>query len=162
VAAAVFHAHGLSVTSIAQASTTLEPLVGHLAQLLFGIALLLAGVGSSITASMAEANVIAGLLGRPEDPQSWFYRVSLFATALPALVVVATQADSFRVLILSQVVLSIQLPFTILPLLLLTGDRRLMGEHASGPRERVIAWSAGLIVVGLNLVLLYHVVRGGH
>ena len=149
------------MTSIEQASATLEPLVGHLARLLFGVALLLAGVGSSITASMAETNVIAGFLGRPEDPQSWFYRVSLFITAVPALVVVATQTDSFRVLILSQVVLSIQLPFTIVPLLLLTGDRRLMGEHASGPRERTIAWTAGAVVIGLNVLLLSYVLKGG-
>ena len=89
VAAAVFYQHGVSITSIEQASATLEPLVGNLARLLFGIALLLAGVGSSVTSSMAEANVIAGLLGRAEDPPSRFYRVSLFVTALPALVVVA-------------------------------------------------------------------------
>ena len=161
VAAAVFHAHGLTVTSIEQASATLAPLVGNLARLLFGIALLLAGVSSSITASMAEANVIAGLLGRPEDPQTWFYRLSLFVTAVPALAVVATQTDSFRVLVLSQVVLSIQLPFTIVPLLILTSDRRLMGSHASGPRERIVAWGAGAIVIALNVLLLYYVVRGG-
>jgi manganese transport protein len=64
------------------------------------------------------------------------------------------------VLILSQVVLSIQLPLTILPLIVVTGDRRLMGDLASGATERVLASAAGLLVVGLNFFLLYTVIGG--
>lgn len=161
VAAAVFYRHGVKVESIEQASATLEPLAGPLARLLFGIALLLAGLGSSITSSMAEANVLTGYLGRPEDPRSRFYRMGLFVLALPALGVILAHFDSYTVLLLSQVVLSIQLPLTILPLIVVTGDRRLMGDLASGPTERVLAIAAGLLVVGLNMLLLYTVI-GGH
>ena len=70
VAAAVFFTAGVEVTSIEQASQTLEPLVGSLAQLVFGIALLAAGLSSSVTASLAEANIVTGYLGRPEDPRT--------------------------------------------------------------------------------------------
>ncbi len=161
VAAAVFYRHGVKVESIEQASATLEPLAGPLARLLFGVALLLAGLGSSITSSMAEANVLTGYLGRSEDPRSRFYRMGLFVLAIPALGVILARFDSYTVLVLSQVVLSIQLPLTILPLIVVTGDRRLMGDLASGPTERVLAVAAGLLVVGLNMLLLYTVI-GGH
>lgn len=161
VAAAVFLRHGVKVNGIEQASATLEPLAGPLARLLFGVALLLAGLGSSITSSMAEANVLTGYLGRSEDPRSRFYRVGLFVLALPALGVILARFDSYAVLLLSQVVLSIQLPLTILPLIVVTGDRRLMGDLVSGPIERVAAGAAGLLVVGLNMLLLYTVI-GGH
>ena len=161
VAAAVFFRNGVEVTSIEQASATLEPLVGHLARFVFALALLCAGVGSSLTSSMAEANVLTAYLGRPEDPRSFFYRASLVLTALPALVIVALQSDSYNVLILSQVALSIQLPFTIAPLLLLVGDRRVMGEYASGIVERTLAILAGLFVVVLNAFLLVQTIGGG-
>ncbi len=159
VAAAVFNRHAIDVTSIEQASATLEPLVGALARGLFGVALLLAGLGSSITSSMAEANVLTGYLGRPEDPRSTFYRIGLFVLALPAFLVIVAGFDSYKVLLLSQVLLSIQLPLTILPLLLLTGDRRVMGDLVSGRVERSLGAVAGVVVVALNVVLLFTVFR---
>jgi manganese transport protein len=160
VAAAVFYRNGVIVDSIEQAAVTLKPLAGSLARLLFGIALLLAGLGSSITSSMAEANVLTGYLGRSEDPRSRFYRMSLFVLALPALGVIMAGLQPYTVLILSQVVLSIQLPLTILPLIVVTGDRRLMGDLASSATEWVLASAAGLLVVGLNFFLLYTVIGG--
>ena len=75
VAAAVFFTAGVEVTSIEQASQTLEPLVGAAAQLIFGIALLAAGLASSVTASLAEANIVTGYLGRPEDPRTRTYKL---------------------------------------------------------------------------------------
>jgi len=160
VAAAVFYRNGVTVDSIEQAAVTLEPLAGSLARLLFGIALLLAGLGSSNTSSMAEANVLTGYLGRSEDPRSRLYRMSLFVLALPALGVIMAGLNSYTVLLLSQVVLSIQLPLTILPLIVVTGDRRLMGDLASSATERFLASAAGLLVVGLNFFLLYTVIGG--
>jgi len=160
VAAAVFYRNGVVVDGIEQASATLEPLAGSLARLLFGIALLLAGLGSSITSSMAEANVLTGYLGRSENPRTRFYRMSLFVLALPALGVVLGGLDSYRVLVLSQVVLSVQLPLTILPLIVVAEDRRLMGDLAGGRIEKVLAVAAGLVVVGLNMLLLYTVIGG--
>jgi manganese transport protein len=160
VAAAVFFRHGIAVTSLDQASATLQPLAGNLARLLFGIGLLLAGLGSSFTSAMAEVNVLTAYLGRPEDPRTNFYRIGLFVLALPALAVIASGIDSFKVLLFSQVALSIQLPLTILPLILLVSDRRVMGVFASGRVERTLAIVAGVVVTVLNLVFFYNLAGG--
>jgi manganese transport protein len=160
VAAAVFFRHGVTVNNLDQASATLEPLAGSLARLVFGIGLLLAGLGSSFTSAMAEVNVLTAYLGRPEDPRTRLYRIGLFVLALPALAVIASGADSFKVLIFSQVALSIQLPLTILPLVLLVSDRRVMGAFASGRVERTLAIAAGVIVTALNVLFLYNLGGG--
>ena len=122
VAAAVFSRHHVVVDSIEQASATLKPLAGPLAGFLFAVALVFAGVGSSVTSSMAEVNVITGFLGKPEDPRTLLYRISVFVTAIPSFMVILMGMDTFRILVFSQVVLSIQLPFTLV--LLLIGPRR--------------------------------------
>ena len=122
VAAAVFSRHHVVVDSIEQASATLKPLAGPLAGFLFAVALVFAGVGSSVTSSMAEVNVITGFLGKPEDPRTLLYRISVFVTAIPSFMVILMGMDTFRILVFSQVVLSIQLPFTLV--LLPIGPRR--------------------------------------
>ncbi len=143
VAAAVFYSHGITVTSIQQASATLRPLVGPLSQLIFGLALLVAGLSSSITSSLATANVITGYLGRPEDPHSRLYRFGMVAMAAPAVVLIMVGLNAYRALILSQVVLSLQLPLTIIPLLLLTRSARVDGRHALRPPDHGVGLAAG-------------------
>ncbi len=160
VAAAVFFRNGITVSSLDQASSTLEPLAGSAARLLFGIGLLLAGLGSSFTSAMAEVNVLTAYLGRPENPRTTFYRISLFVLALPALVVIASGIDSFKILIFSQVALSIQLPLTLFPLVLLVSDRRIMGVFASRGIERILAWAGAVVVTVLNLLLIYSLAGG--
>ena len=160
VAAAVFFRHGVTVNSLTQASATLEPLAGSLARLLFGIGLLFAGLGSSFTSAMAEVNVLTAFLGRPEDPRSKLYRIGLFVLAIPALAVVAAGLDPLRVLIYSQVALTIQLPLTILPLLLLVFSKKVMGDFRSGRAERVLAIVATLVLSVLNTLFLYTLAGG--
>lgn len=162
VAAAVFAGHQVAVSSITQASETLRPLAGDLACLLFAVALVFAGVGSKVTSSMAEVNVITGFLGRPEDPRSLLYRVSVLVTAIPSFVIILLAMDTYRILIFSQVVLSIQLPFTLVPLVILCRDRTLMGSFVSGRREFVAAVLISTVVIALNIYLLYSTMtRGG-
>ena len=160
VAAAVFFRHGAAISSLDQASATLEPLAGSLARLLFGVGLLLAGLGSSFTSAMAEVNVLTAYLGRPEDPRTRLYRVGLFVLALPALAVIVSGFDSYKVLIFSQVALSVQLPLTILPLVILVSDRRVMGAFASGRIERTLAIAAGVLVTAMNVLFLYNLAGG--
>ena len=160
VAAAVFFRHGISITTLEQASKTLEPLVGSAARLLFGVGLLLAGLGSSFTSAMAEVNVLTAYLGRPEDPRTTFYRVGLVVLALPALAVIAVARDPYHILIFSQVALSIQLPFTLVPLLLLVSDRRLMGVFTSRGVERALGIVGAAVVMVLNLLLIYNLAGG--
>jgi len=168
VAAAVFFRSGVVVSGIAQASETLRPLAGHLAgpfgghlaQLLFGVALLFAGLGSSITSSLAEANVLTGFLGRPEDPHSRVYRIGLVVTSIPAMLVILMGLDSYKVLLFSQVALSMQLPFTIVPLVILTRSRRVMGDFRSGTAEFLLALVVSAVVLVLNGLLLFQTFGG--
>lgn len=160
VAAAVFFRNGIVVTSIEQASATLRPLAGNAASLLFGVALLLSGVGSSITSSLSEANVLTGFLGKPEDTHSRFYRIGLVVTSIPAVIIIAMHIDSFRVLILSQVVLSLQLPFTVIPLMLIARSRRIMGDYASKGMEWALVIAVAIVVIGLNALLIYRTFGG--
>jgi manganese transport protein len=162
VAAAVFSKNNMVITSIEQASATLRPLAGPLAGLLFAVALVFAGVGSSITSSMAEANVITGFLGKPEDPRTLLYRISVFVTAIPSFVIILLGMDTFKILILSQVVLSIQLPFTLIPLLILCRSRKVMGGFRSGTGEFVAAVIISAIVIALNIYLIYSTLTGGN
>jgi len=160
VAAAVFSGNGVMVDSIEQASATLKPLAGPLAGLLFAIALVFAGIGSSVTSSMAEVNVITGFLGKPEDPKTFLYRISVFITAIPSLLIILFAMDTFKILIFSQVVLSIQLPFTLIPLLLLCKNIKVMGKFRSGKTEFTAATIISIIVIALNIYLLYSTVMG--
>lgn len=160
VAAAVFSRNQVVVDSIEQAAATLTPLAGPLAGLLFAIALVFAGVGSSVTSSMAEVNVITGFLGKPEDPRTLLYKMSVFVTAIPSFLIILMSMDTFRILIFSQVVLSIQLPFTLIPLVILCRDRKLMGRFSSGRLEFSAALIISAIVIVLNLYLLYSTITG--
>jgi len=161
VAAAVFFTAGVKVTSIEQASQTLQPLVGSAAQLIFGIALLAAGLSSSVTASLAEANIVTGYLGRPEDPRTRTYKLGLVVLTLPAMIIIAVGVNAYQALIVSQVVLSLQLPFTIIPLLWLMRSRTVMGRDRSGTISTAVGVLVAALIIGLNAFLLYTTFWGG-
>jgi manganese transport protein len=161
VAAAVFFKHHILVDDLLQASETLRPLAGPLAQLLFAIALLFAGISSSTTSSMAEANVITGYFGKNEDPKSTFYRLSLIITSIPAFFIILFSKNFYHLLILSQVVLSIQLPFTIIPLILLSTNSKLMGKFKLNKRQLVVSTTIAVVIIGLNVFLLIQTFWGG-
>ncbi len=161
VAATVFFKNNVLVDSIEQASATLKPLAGSLAGLLFAIALVFAGVGSSITSSMAEVNVITGFLGKPEDPRTLLYKLSVFITAIPSFLIIIFSMDTFRILVFSQVVLSIQLPFTLVPLIMLCRSKKLMKNFRSSHKEFIAAFIISAVVISLNLYLLYSLIVEG-
>ena len=162
VAASVFFRNHIPVTTIEQASVTLKPLAGQFAGILFAIALVFSGISSSITVSMAEANIITGFLGKPEDPRTILYRLALFVTAIPAVLIILFNVDTFRVLILSQVILSIQLPFTLIPLLILCRNSQVMGSFKSRKLEFAAASVISTIVIGLNIYFFYTTLTGGN
>ncbi len=161
VAAAVFYDAGITVDSIAQASQTLEPLAGPAARLIFGVALLAAGLSSSVTASLAEANIVTGFLGRPEDPRTRTYKLGLVVLTLPAMVVIVVGVNAYQALIASQVILSLQLPFTVVPLLWLMRSRAVMGGERTGPLTTATGVVVAALIVGLNAFLLYTIFGGG-
>jgi manganese transport protein len=161
VAAAVFARHNVVVDSIESASATLLPLAGPLAGLLFAIALLFSGVGSSVTSSMAEVNVITGFLGKKEDPRTLLYKISVFITAIPSFFIIVASLDTYQILIFSQVVLSIQLPFTLIPLIILCRKKSLMGMFRSKLPELVLALVISAVIIALNIYLLYSTIGQG-
>jgi len=154
VAAAVFFRNNVMVEDVVQAAETLRPLAGNLAELLFAVALICAGVSSSITACLAGGTVFTGFLGKEMDQQKKWFRGGVLITAVPAIVMILFLTNVYMTLIWSQVVLSLQLPLTIIPLILLTRSRRVMGEYANGRFENMLLYLCGGIVITLNALLL--------
>ncbi len=149
-----FRAHQ-GVSEIQQAYLLLTPLMGTvIAAKLFGVALLASGQSSTLTGTMAGQIVMEGFLNIRVRP--WLRRLVTRALAIiPAFIVIwmAGSHGTFQLLLLSQVVLSLQLPFAIIPLLQFTNDPRRMGEFASGRTIRAVGWITALVVLGLNMWL---------
>jgi len=160
VAAAVFHRHGIHVSELPQAAETLRPLAGPLASLLFGIGLLFAGVSSSVTAGIAGGTVLSGYLGRHTGFDSRSFKWGVALTLVAACAVVLLVRDVFKALIISQVCLSVQLPFTMLPLFLLTSSRNVMGRYANGRFENLALALTGLPILVLNGLLAWWLIAG--
>lgn len=154
VAAATFFSAGVAVSELPQAAALLSPLVGPGAALVFAFALLCAGVASSITAGIAGGSIFAGLFGEPYDIRDKHSRLGVGLVLGCALVIILLINDSLQGLVLSQVVLSLQLPFTIYLLVRLTSDPQVMGAHANRPATRWLLVFFGAIVAFLNLYLL--------
>ncbi len=154
VAASVFHANNITVTELPQAEATLRPLLGNGAAMVFAIALVLAGFSSSITAAMAGGSIFAGIFTEPFDLNDSHSRIGVIITMAGALLAVFLLSDPFRGIIWSQIVLSIQLPWTIFALVSLTSSGNVMGKFANRRSEKVLLWSTAGIVSFLNVMLL--------
>jgi len=154
VAAAVFFRNNVLVNDIAQAAQTLKPLAGNLAELLFAAALICAGLSSSITACLAGGIVFTGFLGKEIDPQKSWFRLGVFLTSIPAILFITTLSNTYMALIWSQVALSIQLPLTIIPLIVLTRSGKVMGAYANGRFENLLMYLCAAVVIVLNMLLL--------
>lgn len=155
MSAAVFFANGIQVESIQDAHRTLEPLLGSLSSYAFAIALLAAGLSSSTTGTMAGQIVLEGFLNIKMS--LWLRR---FITMVPALIVIALGLNEIDVLVLSQVVLSMQLPFSIIPLIMFTMRKEIMGELRNGRVTNILAIASATLVIGLNMLLLYQFFGG--
>jgi manganese transport protein len=155
LAGAVFFVHHQDVTEISQAYLLLAPLLTTVvASKLFGIALFCSGQSSTLTGTMAGQIVMEGFLNIRIQP--WLRRlVTRLLAIVPAFTVIWLNGNggTLKLLILSQVVLNLQLPFAIVPLLHFTNDSQRMGIFASGRLLRLGGWATALIVVGLNVWL---------
>jgi len=163
VAAAVFHAHGKQVAEIDEAYNLLSPLLGvGIASVLFAVALLASGLNSTVTATLAGQIVMEGFLDIRLP--HWARRLITRALAIvPVVVVTALYGESgtSKLLILSQVVLSMQLPFAVIPLVMFTADRRKMGRFTISRSVAILAWIVAAVIVVLNVKLLIDTVAGG-
>ena len=155
MAAAVFFERGVKVTQIEQAHVMLAPLLGtSLASTLFAFALLLSGQSSTLTGTLAGQIVMEGFVSIRLRP--WLRRlITRLVAIVPAVVMIMLTGEgaTYPLLILSQVVLSLQLPFAVLPLIQFTSDRARMGDFTNKLWVRVLAWAAAAIIVSLNLRL---------
>ena len=157
MAAATFHRGGLTqVASLQDAHRTLEPLLGRAAGWIFAVSLLTAGLSSSTVGTTAGQVIMQGFLER--HIPVWVRRL---VTVAPSLAVIAAGLDPTRTLVLSQVVLSFGLPFAIVPLVLFTSRRRLMGAMVNRRLTTAAASAVALLIISLNAYLLVQVFRGG-
>jgi manganese transport protein len=157
LAAAVFHAHGRTdVAEIEQAYELLAPMLGvGLAATLFAVALLASGINSTVTATLAGQIVMEGFLRLRIAP--WARRLLTRGIAIVPVVAVTAlygEAGTAKLLVLSQVLLSMQLPFAVIPLVRFVADRRKMGALVAPPWLVRTAWAIAAVIVALNVKLL--------
>jgi manganese transport protein len=153
VAAAVFHRSGhFEVAAIEDAYRLLSPLVGAAgASTLFAIALLASGQNSSITGTLAGQVVMEGFIHLRVTP--WLRRLITRSIAIvPTIVVVALRGEhgTEKLLLISQVILSLQLSFAVIPLVMFTSDRTKMGEFVNAPWVKALSWAVAVLIAGLN------------
>jgi len=160
MAAAVFHARGIIVSELPQVTVTLRPMFGNFSSVVFALGLLFAGLSSSIVAAMAGGSIFAGIYEEPFDMRDNHSRAGIGITLIGALLIIFFLHDPFKGILWSQIALSLQLPFTIIPLILLTSSKKVMGGYANRPYGATVLWIVGLVVIVLNIALLVDMARG--
>ena len=156
VASAAFFSRGIVVTELQQAHNLLSPLLGTtLAGIAFALALLCAGQASTLTGTLAGQIVMEGFLHFKIRPFLRRFVTRMLAVIPAALTIFYTgDAGTYKLLILSQVILSLQLPFAVIPLIHFTSDKQTMGEFANKTWLQIIAWLVASIILVLNVKLV--------
>lgn len=160
MASATFFSHGLtSVASIDVAYRTLQPLLGNAASVIFAVSLLASGLSSSTVGTMAGQVMMQGFLRR--QIPVWLRRL---VTMLPALIVIALNVDPTSTLIISQVVLSFGIPSALIPLVMFTRRKDLMGDLVNRRLTTLVTWAVAGLIVALNVYLLFQLFQSvaGH
>jgi manganese transport protein len=160
LAASAFHTAGTQVSELEQAQNLLSPLVGNAAALVFALALLFAGVASSVTAGMAGGAIFAGVFKEPYNIHDIHTRVGVALTLGLAYLVILAIPDPFQGLIYSQIALSIQLPVTIVLQLYLTSSTKVMGKWANKKSTVAVLGGIAAVVIALNVMLLIDMLGG--
>ena len=155
LAASTFFAQGVQVEELQQAKSLLDPLLGNQAGTIFALALLMAGLSSTVTSGMAAGSIFAGMFGEPYHIKDIHSRVGVLLSLGVALLVIFFISDPFQGLIISQMVLSVQLPFTVFLQVGLTSSRRVMGEYANSRWSTFVLYTIAAVVSVLNLMLLF-------
>ncbi len=158
LAAATFFREGTAVNELQDASTLLQPLLGKSAAVVFAIALLFAGIASTITSGMAAGSIFAGIYREPYDIKDSHSRWGILISLLAALALIMLIRNPFMGLLYSQMALSIQLPVTIFLQVRLTSSGRVMGKYRNRPSTKWLLYTLGGIVSALNVALLWSMV----
>ncbi len=153
LAASVFFSAGVEATDLSQARDLLVPLLGNSAGLVFAIALLFAGVSSTITSGMAAGSIFAGIFHEPYDIKDKHSRLGVAISLLGACIAIFFISDPFSGLLISQMILGIQLPVTIFLQAHLTSSKKVMGKYRNSKGTSVALLAVGAIVAILNALL---------
>jgi manganese transport protein len=153
LAAATFFRSNTEVSKLEQAKQLLAPLLGNHAAIVFAIALLFAGIASTITSGMAAGSIFSGIFKEPYDIKDNHSRLGVGISLIIAFGIIFLISNPFQGLILSQMILSIQLPFTIFLQVYLTSSEKVMGKYKNSAVTKVILFSLGILVSVLNIAL---------
>lgn len=154
LAASTFFAQSIHVEELQQAQSMLTPLLGNGAGVVFAIALLFAGISSSVTSGMAGGTIFAGIYGEPFDIKDKHSKWGTCISLIFGLLIIMFINNPFEGLIYSQMILSVQLPITIFTQIYLTSNKELMGKHANGKGLNLLLLLIGGIVTYLNIRLI--------
>jgi manganese transport protein len=154
MAAAIFFKNSLKVDELQQADRLLDPLLGKSATVIFAAALLFSGIASSITSGMAGGSIVSGMYKEPYDVKDNHSRIGIILSLAGALILIFFISNPLKSLILSQVFLSIQLPFTMAMQIYLTSSKKVMGKYVNTPFLVGVLLIIGAIVTFLNIKLL--------
>ena len=155
LAAATFFKSGTPVEELQQAKSLLTPLLGNSAGIIFALALLMAGISSTITSGMAAGSIFAGIFGESYHIKDIHSRVGVLLSLGIALLIIFFIENPFYGLIVSQMILSIQLPFTVFLQVGLTSSKRVMGKYANSRWSTVLLYIIAIVVSVLNIMLLF-------
>ena len=153
LAAATFFVSRTPVSELQQADSLLRPLLGSHATVVFAVALLLAGIASTITSGMAAGTIFAGMFREPYDRKDPHSRFGVALSLVAAFVVIIVISDPFKGLIYSQMALSIQLPFTVFLQVRLTSSEKVMGKFRNSRPTKWLLYAIGALVTWLNVML---------
>jgi len=158
LAAATFFNNNIKVDELQQANGILKPLLGNNAAVVFAIALLFSGLSSSITSAMAGGSIVSGIFREPYDIKDNHTRWGVIISLIGALIIIFFISDPFKGLIMSQVFLSIQLPFTVGIQVYLTSSKKVMGKYANGNILKTVLMIIAIFVTYLNFRLLFDII----
>jgi manganese transport protein len=153
MAAATFYKNNIQVGELQQAREMLIPLLGKASSVIFAFALLLSGISSTITSGMAGGSIFAGFFGEPLDFKDIHSRFGMYISLILALLIIFFISNPFKGLIISQMVLSMQLPFTIFLQLYLTSSKKVMGKYANTKWTFFLLVTIAALVTYLNVRL---------
>jgi manganese transport protein len=153
LAAATFFKTKTPVSELQQAKELLSPLLGIHASIVFAVALLFAGIASTITSGMAAGSIFAGMYKEPYDIKDNHTRLGIAISLIIAYLVILLITNPFQGLIISQMILSIQLPFTIFFQVYLTSSEKVMGKYKNSTLSKIMLNMLGVIVTILNIAL---------
>jgi manganese transport protein len=153
LAAATFFKMKTPVTELQQANQLLTPLLGNHAAIVFAVALLFSGLASTITSGMAAGSIFSGMFKEPYDIKDNHSRLGVGLSLLVALGIIFLISNPFNGLIISQMCLSIQLPFTIFLQVNLTSSEKVMGKYKNSMYSKILLYAIGVIVTLLNIAL---------